>query len=122
MFFTLATSLYKSLRKLSVKSFPSLEESLVAILSQTPLQSNLISFLTSNRLSRGFAFLGFETEDYAEEAKRLLDNTHLYGQRLHVQYSRRCQPRDPTPGQYLGSKKNYVFRPDERHLSKKRPN
>ena len=50
----------------------------------------------------------FEKSDDAIAAKHDLDMSLFDGRRISVTFSKRCKPREPTPGKYLGSKRNRV--------------
>jgi len=50
----------------------------------------------------------FESSQDAEAAKNELDCSKFDGNTISVEFSKRCRPREPTPGKYLGSKKNKV--------------
>ncbi len=50
----------------------------------------------------------FESSNAAESAKKELDFCKIDGNTISVEFSKRCRPREPTPGKYLGSKSNRI--------------
>jgi len=65
--------------------------------------------------SRGFGFVVFENSQDAENAQKGLDYTKVDGKTISVAFSRRCKPREPTPGKYLGHTRNKVDPNPENH-------
>ncbi|XP_076328075.1 uncharacterized protein LOC143234532 isoform X11 [Tachypleus tridentatus] len=52
--------------------------------------------------SRGFAFVYFETEEDAEEAKERCNGLEIDGRKIRVDYSITKRAHTPTPGIYMG--------------------
>jgi len=54
--------------------------------------------------SRGFGFVGYATDQEADDAVRYLDDSQLLGRAIRVEKAKRARPRTPTPGQYRGAR------------------
>uniref|UniRef100_A0A182NAY0 RRM domain-containing protein n=1 Tax=Anopheles dirus TaxID=7168 RepID=A0A182NAY0_9DIPT len=54
------------------------------------------------RLSRGFGFVYFKTEEEAGMARANCNGLQIHGRRIRVDYSITDQPHAPTPGVYMG--------------------
>lgn len=65
------------------------------------LYSEHFYFLQTGR-SRGFAFIYYENEDDATEAKDQCTGMEIDGRRIRVDYSITERAHTPTPGIYMG--------------------
>merc|ERR1712168_293262 len=52
--------------------------------------------------SRGFAFIYYENQDDANEARNAMNGADLDGRKIRVDFSITKRPHTPTPGMYMG--------------------
>ena len=64
----------------------------------------VIIYDQETRLSRGFAFIYYETVEEATKALNATNGMEIDGKAVRVDYSATKKPHDPTPGRYLGAK------------------
>ena len=62
------------------------------------------------KISKGFAFIYFESVTEAEKARGAMDGMELYGHRIRVDFSVTRSPHQPTPGIYYGRPSRPDFR------------
>jgi len=68
-----------------------------------------------NTESRGFGFVYYRENADAHKAVAELNKTELHGKTIVVEIAKRCKPRGPTPGKYLGKFKSRSGRGSSRH-------
>ncbi|KAI8883755.1 RNA-binding domain-containing protein [Backusella circina FSU 941] len=78
----------------------------------------------SNR-SRGFGFVYFKDQNEAARAREALNGMDIDGRKIRVDYSVTHRPHTPTPGEYMGERRNYdrdrrSHRSDRRRRSRSR--
>jgi len=67
-----------------------------------PLANVNIVYDRSSGRSRGFAFITYEHQDDAREARERCSGIEIDGRRVRVDYSITKRPHTPTPGMYMG--------------------
>ncbi|XP_013787067.1 transformer-2 protein homolog alpha-like isoform X7 [Limulus polyphemus] len=67
-----------------------------------PIEQVQVVYDAQTGRSRGFAFVYFETEEDAEEAKERCNGLEIDGRKIRVDYSITKRAHTPTPGIYMG--------------------
>ena len=67
-----------------------------------PISEVKLVYDSRSRMSRGFGFIYFESQPDAERALQKCNGILLNGRSIRVDFSRTSAPHDPTPGQYMG--------------------
>ncbi|XP_053673684.1 transformer-2 protein homolog beta-like [Anopheles nili] len=68
------------------------------------VEKAIVIYDAKTRLSRGFGFVYFKTEQEATMARMHCNGLEMHGRRIRVDYSITEQPHAPTPGIYMGRK------------------
>lgn len=71
-----------------------------------PITSVNLVYDSRSQMSRGFAFIYFESQPDAERALQKCNGILLDGRNIRVDFSRTRSAHDPTPGKYMGIRRD----------------
>ncbi|KAI3634435.1 hypothetical protein MIR68_008039 [Amoeboaphelidium protococcarum] len=71
-----------------------------------PIEKLTVVMDKRTNVSRGFAFITFEKVEDADEARKATTDSIVDERRIRVDFSVTKKPHDPTPGQYMGPRRD----------------
>lgn len=70
------------------------------------IEKVVIVYDNRSQRSRGFGFIYFPTVEEATKARDALNGIDLHGRQIRVDYSKTERPHTPTPGEYMGTRRD----------------